>query len=73
MTAHALKGDKESCLSAGMDAYISKPIRTIELFATIERLLGKNYEARASDESETQKELTQGAEGLIQPTRESKF
>jgi CheY-like chemotaxis protein len=73
MTANALKGDEERCLSAGMDAYISKPIRTIELFATIERLLGKNYEARASDESETQKELTQGAEGLIQPTRESKF
>jgi two-component system, sensor histidine kinase and response regulator len=40
MTAHALKGDEERCLSAGMDAYISKPIRTSELFETIERVIG---------------------------------
>jgi signal transduction histidine kinase/CheY-like chemotaxis protein len=73
MTAHALKGDEERCLSAGMDAYISKPIRTIELFAKIERLLGKSNEAEASDGDETQKELTQGDEALIQPTRNSKF
>jgi CheY-like chemotaxis protein len=41
MTAHALKGDQDRCLSAGMDAYLSKPIRTIELFATIEKMLVK--------------------------------
>jgi two-component system sensor histidine kinase/response regulator len=73
MTAHALKGDEERCLSAGMDAYVSKPIRTIELFATIERLLGKSNEAGASDKGETHKELTQGEEGLIQATRKSQF
>ncbi|PYU30389.1 MAG: diguanylate cyclase [Acidobacteria bacterium] len=50
MTAHALKGDEERCLSAGMDAYITKPIRTHELFATIERLLGNSKEAGASNE-----------------------
>jgi two-component system sensor histidine kinase/response regulator len=44
MTAHALKGDQERCLSAGMDAYISKPIRTSELFATIETLIGNKSE-----------------------------
>jgi CheY-like chemotaxis protein len=39
MTAHALIGDQERCISAGMDAYISKPIRTSEMFATIESMV----------------------------------
>jgi PAS domain S-box-containing protein len=47
MTAHALKSDEDRCLSAGMDAYLSKPIRTNELFAAIENALGKNREAEA--------------------------
>ncbi len=47
MTAHALKGYEERCLSAGMDGYVTKPIRTAELFATIEKFLGKNSVADA--------------------------
>jgi two-component system, sensor histidine kinase and response regulator len=39
MTAHALKGDQERCLSAGMDDYVSKPIRTSELVSKIETAL----------------------------------
>jgi two-component system sensor histidine kinase/response regulator len=39
MTAHAMKEDQERCLAAGMDAYVTKPIRTSELFQTIERTL----------------------------------
>jgi PAS domain S-box-containing protein len=45
MTAHALKGDEERCLAAGMDAYISKPIRTNELFSTIEKVLRKSSQS----------------------------
>jgi two-component system, sensor histidine kinase and response regulator len=41
MTAHALKGDQERCVAAGMDGYVSKPIRTSELFSTIESFLGQ--------------------------------
>ena len=36
MTAHALPGDRERCLEAGMDGYTSKPINAEELFAAIE-------------------------------------
>jgi len=37
MTAHAMKGDQERCLQAGMDDYISKPIEPQELFGAIEK------------------------------------
>jgi CheY-like chemotaxis protein len=40
MTAHAMAGDLDRCLAAGMDGYISKPIKAKDVFATIERVLG---------------------------------
>jgi len=36
MTAHAMKGDRERCLEAGMDGYVSKPIRPEELLRAVE-------------------------------------
>jgi CheY-like chemotaxis protein len=48
LTAHALKEDRERCLSAGMDAYVTKPIRPAELFKVIQNLLQSSATGDAS-------------------------
>jgi PAS domain S-box-containing protein len=54
LTAHAMKGDRERCLAAGMDGYVAKPIRDQELFEAIEQVMAAHSPARllrASEES----------------------
>jgi len=50
MTAYAMKGDRERCLQAGMDGYISKPIRSRDLWETIDKLVPS---ARTASKGET--------------------
>jgi len=44
MTAHAMKGDQERCLSAGMDSYVSKPIQPEVLFKVVEGFIPKPFD-----------------------------
>jgi response regulator RpfG family c-di-GMP phosphodiesterase len=48
MTAYALKGSREQYLGAGMDAYISKPVRPRELYEAIAALVGQRVEQSGS-------------------------
>ncbi|MCA9041036.1 MAG: response regulator, partial [Planctomycetaceae bacterium] len=57
MTAHAMKGDRQRCLDQGMDGYLAKPIRSRQVYETIEFLAaankGSNKRALSSTESTT--------------------
>src|SRR5262249_16157532 len=47
MTAHAMVGDRDRCLAAGMDAYVSKPIQARELFEKIDVVISAEARARS--------------------------
>jgi len=65
MTANAMKGDREDCLAAGMDDYIAKPLRSVELFQVLEK------NSRRSMIQEPEQPFTRVEAAAIRPPVES--
>ncbi|MDQ7823994.1 MAG: response regulator [Candidatus Eremiobacteraeota bacterium] len=62
MTAYAMKGDKERCIEAGMDDYLSKPVHRGEMLALVEKYLAQ---AAGKDDSEKSIDTEKFNEGIL--------
>ena len=62
MTAHAMRGDRERCLEAGMNGYIAKPIRAAELREVIDQALPLHHSQREEAGAKTNVRKVQASE-----------
>jgi CheY-like chemotaxis protein/HPt (histidine-containing phosphotransfer) domain-containing protein len=61
MTAHAMKGDRERCLQAGMDGYVSKPVQSKVLYETIEEIIAARPPRAVTSTHSREESLSSGS------------
>jgi two-component system, sensor histidine kinase and response regulator len=68
MTAHAMRGDRERCLEAGMNAYVPKPIAAMELLDVLEASVAQSRRLQCSEKTCHSQESKTMASGLHEPS-----
>ena len=69
MTAYAMKGDRELCLEAGMDGYVSKPVQAEQLFEAIESSIQDRIEPTSQQRNATKAPEEQKLDEAFDKTR----